>query len=329
MQPNNLPTAELAAQITRKASKQTYTTIRSLVPIERQDDAFRAYAYFRWLDDLLDGDALDPRGRLALITSQQELLHRCLTIQQPRDLSAEEWMLADLLQGPLGNEPGLRTYLNDMMAVMEFDMHRRGRRITRQELDGYSRRLATAVTEAVYTFVGDDCGAPLTKERYLAADAAHIVHMLRDLRDDLEAGYINIPVEVIAGDVLEPGVLESGSMRTWVRERIETARTYFSAGADYLAMIENPRCRLAGAWYAARFEGVMEAIEREGYLLRKDYRDCKGARMILRMAWQSAAAVLTPAALARTNLAHPLPGHANAWTSVRSRANLIKDGVQE
>ena len=43
-----------ASSITKAASKQTYYTIRFLVDRERVDDAYRAYAYFRWVDDVLD-----------------------------------------------------------------------------------------------------------------------------------------------------------------------------------------------------------------------------------------------------------------------------------
>ena len=43
-----------ASSITKAASKQTYYTIRFLVDRERVEDAYRAYAYFRWVDDVLD-----------------------------------------------------------------------------------------------------------------------------------------------------------------------------------------------------------------------------------------------------------------------------------
>ena len=50
-------TPSLASSITKAASKQTYYTIRFLVDRERVDDAYRAYGYFRWVDDVLDADS--------------------------------------------------------------------------------------------------------------------------------------------------------------------------------------------------------------------------------------------------------------------------------
>ena len=50
-------TISVASSITKAASKQTYYTIRFLVDRERVDDAYRAYGYFRWVDDVLDADS--------------------------------------------------------------------------------------------------------------------------------------------------------------------------------------------------------------------------------------------------------------------------------
>jgi phytoene/squalene synthetase len=70
--------------------------------------------------------------------------------------------------------------------------------------------------------------------------------------------------------------------RQWVARRVQLAREYFAAGRRYLAGVENARCRLAGCAYIARFEGVLDAIEREGYRLRNGYSECKGAAAIMR-----------------------------------------------
>ena len=50
----------LASSITKAASRQTYYTIRFLVEPARREDAYRAYGYFRWVDDVLDAEV--PSG---------------------------------------------------------------------------------------------------------------------------------------------------------------------------------------------------------------------------------------------------------------------------
>ena len=123
----------LAASITRAASKQTYYIVRFLVDRDRVDDAYRAYAYFRWVDDYLDQEGRERSEGLAFINRQQKLLNCGYRDTWPDNLSLEERMLADLIQGDKETDSGLQAYLRNMMAVMAFDAERRGRLISQQE----------------------------------------------------------------------------------------------------------------------------------------------------------------------------------------------------
>jgi len=277
----------LAAAMTRAASEQTYLTIRFLADRERAADAYRAYAYFRWVDDTLDGHEGAESERSAFIQRQQSLLERCTLGEPPRDVSAEEEMLVELIRGDTGENSGLQVYLREMMKVMAFDAGRRGKLISLKELNEYTRWLAVAVTEAMHYFVGHDCFSPRDETRYLAVSAAHITHMLRDTFDDIQSGYFNIPGEVLEANRIGPGDVVSDAYRAWVRGRVELARTYFKRGRDYLTHVQNPRCRLAGFAYAARFEWLLDTFEREGYCLRPAYDERKSLRTGLQMSWST------------------------------------------
>ncbi len=288
----------LAAQITKTASKQTYYTVRFLVDRQRVADAYRAYAYFRWVDDQLDQEAIEKPQRMAFVRRQKALMERCYQGDPPSRLADEERMLAELIgkdrqknSGPQALS-GLQAYIRNMMAVMAFDADRRGRLISQAELVDYSRYLAIAVTEALHYFIGHDQPSPRGEARYLAATAAHIVHMLRDTTEDINSGYYNIPAEFLAAHAITARDVESAPYRAWVRSRLQLARNYFAAGRDYLAQVENLRCRLAGYAYIARFEGVMEAIEAEDYRLRLDYAECKRKSAALQMGWSVLALAL-------------------------------------
>ena len=283
----------LAASITRAASKQTYYIVRFLVDRDRVADAYRAYAYFRWVDDWLDQGTLEQAERIAFINRQQDLLARCYHQHRAdwpndlRNLTREEQLLVDLIQGDKTVNSGLQIYLRNMMAVMTFDAHRRGKLISQQELAEYSHYLATAVTEALHYFIGHSDASPQTETRYLAATAAHIVHMLRDTLEDAAVGYINIPCEFLTVHQMDPQDVGSPAYRAWVQSRVKLARNYFRAGKDYLAQVQSLRCRLAGYLYIARFETVLDTIEREGYYLRSAYPECKSLKAGLRMGWST------------------------------------------
>ena len=275
-----------AAAITKAASKQTYYTIRFLVDRARVDDAYRAYAYFRWVDDVLDADAgSGPVLRASFIERQKSLLERCLRGEVPRDANVQEEMLVELLQHDGGKDNRLRAYLRNMMLVMDFDVRRRGRLITQVELDEYTRWLAIAVTEAVHYFIGNGAFAPRDETRYLAVSAAHITHMLRDTYEDLHAGYYNVPREVLEANRIEPEDVHSDAYRAWAKSRVRLAREYFKAGRVYFARVQNSRHRLAGFAYMARFEWLLETVEREEFILRPQYRERRSVGTALRMSW--------------------------------------------
>ena len=90
-------------------------------------------------------------------------MEACYRGEIPDDLSAEEWMLVDLVRNDTEKNSGLQSYLRNMMAVMIFDAERRGQVIIQAELSGYSRALAVAVTEAMYYFIGHDDPSQTTK----------------------------------------------------------------------------------------------------------------------------------------------------------------------
>ncbi len=278
-------TVSLPALITKSASRQTYYIIRLLVDRPRTLDAYRAYAYFRWVDDWLDERVSDRSERHDFIDRQRKLVDACYHGAWPDELTVEEQMLVDLIHGDPGHSSGLHSYVRHMMAVLAFDAERRGRLISEVELARYTRDLSTAVTDALQYFIGHRQFIPQTKSRCLAATAAHITHLLRDTFEDVAAGYYNIPAEFLKAYGIDPWDVESVPYRTWVESRVHLARTYFKAGEAYLARVRNLRCRLAGYAYTARFMPVLDAIERDAYRLRPAYPECKSLRGGLKASW--------------------------------------------
>lgn len=278
-----IPSGVSPARITRAASKQTYYTVCLFVDRGRKLNAFRAYGYFRWLDDHLDGASLSRAERMTVLARQGMIMEDCLAGIWPDDVTPEEHMLVDLIQSDPNPSGGLCAYIRHMMAVMAFDVDRRGKRSTQAELDSYTFHLAAAVTEALHYFIGHDDPTPHTAARYLAASASHIVHMLRDTFEDIAAGYYNIPVEVLPGRLIRAEDVDTDPFHGWVHSRVDLARKYFAEGKRYLAQLRNRRCRLAGYAYIARFEGTLDAIERESYHLRGSYDERKQPARVLNM----------------------------------------------
>jgi phytoene/squalene synthetase len=285
--------SNLASAITKAASKQTFYTIRFLVDRPRIDDAFLAYAYFRWVDDVLDaGVSPNPTlgeterlERRRFLDRQRSLLDECLQGHPPRDVNARESMLVDLVRHADREDGALETYLRQMMLVMDFDVRRRGRLVSEVELSEYTRWLAVAVTEAMHHFIGGGDAPPHDASRYRAVAGAHILHMLRDTAVDLRAGYFNVPREWLERFSIGPGDLHCDAYRAWVAGRVELARGNLEAGRAYYGRVRSLRHRLAGLAYLARFEWLIQQLERDEFRLRSRYDDLPSLSTSLRMSW--------------------------------------------
>ncbi len=245
--------------------------MRWLADKDRVQQGLQAYAYFRWVDDHLDKDSSSRGERLDFLAHQQSILANLVAGKTTAKLVPEETILAVLLANEPAPESGLRIYVRHMMQVMAFDTKRRGRLISQSELDGYTHHLAVAVTELLHYLIGNGSYSPKDGTRYAAASAAHIIHMLRDSCEDVEASYFNIPRQFLEAAGIGPDGFEHPAYRRWVQERIQLAARLFGQARNYLSRVESLRCRLAGFTYMSRFESVLALISRDDYLLRAQY----------------------------------------------------------
>jgi phytoene/squalene synthetase len=273
----------LPARITRNASKQAYYTIRLLADRDRQLDAYRAYAYFRWVDDWLDQPVLPQSQRLTFLQRQQRLVTSGYRGEWLEDLLPEERLVVDLIRSDSDEHSGLHSYIHNMTTVMAFDAERRWRTISGGELDQYTLCLAIAVTDALHYFVGHERTPSHAHARYYPAIGAHITHMLRDTVEDVGLGYFNIPREFLQPHGIAPGDVASAPYRDWVKSRVCLARRYFEDGARYLNQVKSLRCRIAGYAYIARFVGLLDTIAQEEYRLRAAYPEFKHMGRVLSM----------------------------------------------
>jgi phytoene/squalene synthetase len=278
----------LAQSITRHSSTQTYYTARMMVDRDKMYDFFRAYAYFRWADDFIDVHSKSDEERISFIERQRAIIDGLYRQEEFTDLMIEESMVAELIENDRQDASGLQSFIRNMLAIVEFDAYRRGRLISNAELDWYTNRLGRSVTDGILYFVGNGHPYSSGDSKYLAATAAHITHLLRDMVRDTADGFINIPQEYLELHGIRPDDVNSPAYREWVRDRVHDARTYFSGGKTYLDELEVLRAKVVGHWYCARFEAVLDTIERDDYLLRDTYNERRRISTWLRIGWLGA-----------------------------------------
>ncbi len=280
-----MKTAELARSITRNGSKQTYVTARLMVDREFVDDFLSAYAYFRWVDDVIDVYSLSDQERIAFMERQKIIIEGLFNGETFEDLSDEEKIIANLIRHRSPKDEGLASFIRNMLAIIDFDAHRKGRLIKRNELAWYTERLGISVTDGIQYFIGHGHSYSKTSEQYLAATAAHITHLLRDMLLDIADGFINIPMEYLQAHNIDPNDYTTQAFRAWVKDRVELARQMFIEGKRYLDRLDVLRCKIVGYWYCARFEGVLDLIERDDYILREVYNERRNIATHLKIGW--------------------------------------------
>ena len=278
------PTAKLAKSITKKASKQTYYTARYMVDRNLVDDFFRAYAYFRWMDDMIDETLESQKERFSFVKRQRELIDALYQGQRPNSLNTYEEMIAVLIEHDGDVNSKLQSFIRNMFAIVEFDAYRKGQIITEKQLEWYTDCVAKSTTDGLQYFIGNNHEYPIDENRYFAAKAAHIVHLLRDTVEDLQNGFINIPKEYIELYGIDLSRIESPAFRAWVQERTAKAREYFTKGKLYLETLDIFRCKTVGLWYCARFEPILNQIENENYLLKSTYGEKGKSFRLFKMA---------------------------------------------
>lgn len=266
-------TAIQSRKITWTSSKQTYFTARALVDRELVDDFYRAYAYFRWADDIIDVFTQTNKERINFIKRQKELIDTLYSDGQPAELEKEEKILADLIRNDRSKNSGLQSFIRNMFAVISFDAYRKGNLVSQEEITNYIEILGKSVTNGLQYFIGNGHPYPDSKNRYLAAKAAHITHLLRDMTIDIADGFINIPREYVIAEGINLKEIDSSRLRNWVIDQVKQARMWFSEGKLYLDSLEVLRCKIAGYWYCARFEIVLDTIERDDYIVRSTYKE--------------------------------------------------------
>jgi len=195
----------------------------------------------------------------------------------------EKEILAKLIDNDREDNSGLRSYIHNMLAIVEFDAYRKGKLVSQQKLNWYSQCVAKSVTDGLQYFIGNGHPYPDVRGRYAAAIAAHITHLLRDTRKDTTDGFINIPQEYLEAYDISPGDIDSPPYRSWVRARVEQARKLFKEGKRYLDQLDVLRCKIVGHWYCARFELVLETIEQDEYYLRPEYKERQNLSAWLRI----------------------------------------------
>ncbi|MHA1994146.1 MAG: squalene/phytoene synthase family protein [Candidatus Hodarchaeales archaeon] len=275
----------IARSYVKESHKQTYLIILLMVDKKLTDECFKAYAYFRWLDNVVDENNLPQNEVRAIISRQKELINQLYNQEKIKPTSQEEEFLIDLIRKDRNENSYLQSYIRNFTSILEFDSTRKHKIVSNDKIRWYHQTVGKAVTDCIFHFIGNGAHYPESKKCYLAAEAAHITHMLRDYIEDVRSGYLNISKEDLNVYEISPDMVNNPAFREWVKGRVSLSRQFFCEGKKYIDQLGVLRTKITAYWFCSRFEKVLDIIEKDGYKLRREYDSSKKFLLALRMVW--------------------------------------------
>lgn len=199
-------------------SKITYLIIKLLVDRSKRNECFMYYNLLRRVDDEVDFHLRTRKERVNFVKNERKLVSGI-------------------------KEAKLKSYMENFFDVIEFDAERKDRKITKKEFEWYTRTLSIAVTDGILYFIDGSHPYRQDTNMYKAAEAAHIVHILRDYDEDQKNGFYNIPEGLTKEDL--------GKM----------AREKFMQGKKYINTLPL-RPKIAAYLYCLSFEYTLQRLEK-------------------------------------------------------------------
>ena len=248
---------DLCRRITKSEAKNFYYAFRTL-PHRKRRAIYAAYAFFRRVDDVVDGDAS--------IEVKRKQLEQARTFMEP-DRSVDDPDLVLLALKHAIDEHSIPTsYFGDFVDGIEMDLVQT-RYCDFEELRSYCYGVASAVgliSIAVFGYTD-----PKAKE--YAVDlglAMQLTNVLRDIREDAGRDRIYIPTDELSAYGYSETDLLSGTTNDAFRElmsfQVERARQYFRSGLKLIPLV-SAESRACPSALASVYSAILDRIEASEY----------------------------------------------------------------
>lgn len=243
--------------VTKREARNFYFAFITL-PGPRRRAIYAVYAFARLADDIADGDA-QPPDKAAKLTTLREELHTALA-GEPRGpvFTALAHAVSEYSIDP--------TLFDQLIDGVEMDLTPR-RYATFDELRGYCYHVASVVgLISIDIFGYNDARA-----RDAAIDlglAMQLTNIMRDVREDAEAGRVYLPIEDLARfgyseDELMRGVVNDAFVEL-MRFEAERARAYYRSSSPLLNYL-SPRSRACPAVLHGLYSRLLDRMEQRGF----------------------------------------------------------------
>lgn len=235
-----------AINVVRRESPAGYWINRILLNPDAFPISCFIYAYFRWLDDLVDSPGMPNCTMSTILRSQRQSIVGQFAGQEDerKDLNPYEKMMLLAVHMALRSGYSIEQPILDMLDALELDSLRRYSVATKETLDEISFKLGRAYTDFYWIFTNDPLCPPLPDDVYMLGFGAYQVHMLRDFYEDLSLGYYNVSIEDLSQLNLDNKEgLALADKSSWVEMMAKKALGSLQLGLLSLEHVPNERFR--------------------------------------------------------------------------------------
>lgn len=185
------------------------------------------YTFFRYIDDLLDGDLEVEGNPLAVVYRIKSDIHHNRPQQHPIAKIANHSLKS--LNKLAHNDENPNELFTQAIDAMVYDYTRRENRtaLTASELDSYYYNTFSHALNIM--LIGFRSNLRVTRDNTLSnlAYCQGHIYSIRDLEDDWEAGIINIPIEILKQANLSShstykAIIESPIIQRWMKNETAT-----------------------------------------------------------------------------------------------------------
>ena len=229
-----------------------------LLPRPRREALCAVYAFMRYCDDVADG-ADSVAVKTALLQEWKEALRKALAGNYGDNLILPAFHAA-IRRYSIPAE-----YFYELIAGTEMDLVIRSYR-TFADLYQYCYRVASVVGLCSLHILGfhDPAAKKLAEE---CGIAFQLTNILRDLKEDAQAGRIYLPLEDLerfqySTEELSAGVYNP-QLSNFMQFEIERAKGFYERASGLIEMVE-PESRPALWTLISIYRGILSRIERDG-----------------------------------------------------------------
>lgn len=184
-----------------------------------------SYSYLRWVDDVVDDPKVPITEKKEFIGRQKDFVKSCWNNYEVEPQCDNEYYIYYFIKYSLRNDLAkLVESVYDMVDTISWDVDRLSKDgvFSKERLENYIKIQSKAIHSILYYFLTGNNPREYKHENLGLSTANTKMFMLRDLKEDIDAGFINISREDVEKYSLNvQNLIKDENLSLWIKDQID------------------------------------------------------------------------------------------------------------